>query len=353
MRILIATVQIPFVRGGAEVHAEGLREALLRAGHEAEIVQIPFRWYPPARIAEQILACRLLDLTEFTGIKIDALIGLKFPAYLIPHPRKVLWILHQHRQAYDLWQNTEMGDLVNFSDGAEARDLVRQADRTLIPEAKAVYANSRNVAERLRKYCGLDSTPLYHPPPHADAFYCDEAEDYLFFPSRLSPAKRQARVVEALALTRRPVRVLFAGTADHPDYAAALKDLAARLRVGARIEWLGHVSEKRKRQLYAQALGVVYPPLDEDYGYVTLEAMLSSKPVITATDSGGALEFVSDAETGLIAEPTAEGLARAMDTLWQNRRRAKNWGEAGRRRYESLEISWPRVVEALLAPLSA
>lgn len=350
MRILIATVQIPFVRGGAEIHAEELREALRRAGHEAEIVAIPFRWYPPERIVDQILACRLLDLTEFTGIKVDMLIGLKFPAYLIPHPNKVLWILHQHRQAYDLWNDTELGDLVNFPDGAKVRDVVRNADRQLIPEARAVFANSQTVAARLKKYCGLDSTPLYHPPRDAESFYCAEAEDYLFFPSRLSPAKRQERVLEALSLTRRPVRVLFAGAADAPAYEQELKTLADSLKIAQRVTWLGHVSEKKKRELYARALGVVYTPRDEDYGYVTLEAMLSSKPVITCADSGGTLEFVCDGETGLIAEPTAQALADAFDALWQNRRRAKSWGRAGRARYESLNISWPTVVEALLSP---
>jgi glycosyltransferase involved in cell wall biosynthesis len=348
VRILIATVQIPFVRGGAEVHAEGLRDALRASGHEAEIVAIPFRWYPPERVVEHILACRLLDLTEFTGIKTDMLIGLKFPAYLIPHPNKVIWILHQHRQAYDLWNNTSLGDLVNFPDGAQARDAIRHADTQLIPEARAVYANSMNVAARLKKYCGIDSTPLYHPPQNAAQFHCLDAEDYLFFPSRLSAGKRQELVLEALAETRQPVRVCFAGSADDPTYARTLKELSAKLKVERRVVWLGHVSEKKKRDMYARALGVVYAPWDEDYGYVTLEAMLASKPVITCTDSGGTLEFVCDGETGLIAEPNAVALARAMDALWQNRRRAKKWGRAGRQRYESLGISWENVVRTLL-----
>src|SRR5439155_5723513 len=92
MRILIATTQVPFVRGGAEVLAESLRDALLAAGHQAEIAAIPFKWYPPERILDAMLACRLLDLTESSGAAIDALIGIKFPAYLIPHPAKSLWL---------------------------------------------------------------------------------------------------------------------------------------------------------------------------------------------------------------------------------------------------------------------
>ena len=98
MRILIATVRIPFMSGGAEVQTEGLLHALADAGHQAEIVAVPFKWYPSACILDHMLACRLLDLTEFSGVTVDRVIALKFPAYYIPHPNKVLWIIHQHRQ---------------------------------------------------------------------------------------------------------------------------------------------------------------------------------------------------------------------------------------------------------------
>src|SRR5216117_1742549 len=208
MRILIATVQVPFIRGGAEVHAEGLRDALRAAGHEAEIIAVPFKWYPPERIVDHMLACRLLDVTEVMGTPVDLLIGLRFPAYLIPHPNKVLWILHQHRTAYELWDHP-LGDLITWPDGVLVRDAIRQADRQLIPEAKAVFASSANVARRLKEFCDLEATPLYHPPPSAERFYCGPAEDYLFFPSRLTRLKRQSLVIEALTQTEQAVRVKF------------------------------------------------------------------------------------------------------------------------------------------------
>src|SRR5712691_13055225 len=135
MRILIATVQVPFIRGGAEVHGEGLRDALRAAGHEAEIIAVPFKWYPPERILDHMLACRLLDVTEVMGTPVDLLIGLRFPAYLMPHPNKVLWILHQFRTAYELWDH-QLGDLVSTPVGAQVRDAIRAADREQIPEAR-------------------------------------------------------------------------------------------------------------------------------------------------------------------------------------------------------------------------
>jgi len=348
MRILIGTTHVPFIRGGAEAHAEGLRDALIAAGHEAEIVAVPFKWYPPEKILEHMLACRLLDLTEVAGMPVDLFIGLKFPAYLIPHPRKVLWILHQFRTAYELWDHP-LGDLIYSPNGHGVRDAIREADRQIISQSKKVFANSANVAARLKEYCGIDSAPLYHPPPQAENFYTATAEDYMFLPSRLCLPKRQALVLEALAQTSQPVRVRFAGTPDNPAYANELKALARKLCVHDRAIWLGQVSEEAKRDLYARARAVIYPPIDEDYGYVTLEAMLASKPVITCADSGGPLEFVRDGETGLIAPPTAEALSAAMDQLWEITSQAKKMGESGRLLYDRLNINWKEVVRKLLA----
>jgi glycosyltransferase involved in cell wall biosynthesis len=346
MRIVIATTQAPFVRGGAEIHAEGLQHALAAAGHDAELVRFPFKWYPPERILDQILAARLLDLTESFGTAIDRVIGLKFPAYLIPHPDKVLWILHQHRTAYELW-NTPLCDLMHYPNGREVRDAIRAADAAFIPEARAIYANSRTVAERLKRFCAIDSQALYHPPASADLFRCAPAEDFLYFPSRINATKRQLLVIHALALCREPVRVRFAGTADERPYEQTIADRVAAAELAERVDFLGVVDAETNRDLYARCLGVVFPPVDEDYGYVTLEAMLASKPVITCSDSGGPLEFVRDGETGLVVAPAAEALATAMDRLWADRPRAARWGEAGRALYEQQNISWNNVVAAL------
>jgi len=348
LRIVIATVQVPFVRGGAEILAERLREALHAQGHEVEIVTIPFQWSPPERILDHMLICRLLDLTESNGMPVDRMIGLKFPAYLIPHSNTVLWILHQHKAAYELWDHP-LNDLSHFANGATIRDAIQQADRRFIPKAKAIFTIAANVSDRLKKYCGIESAPLYHPPGYADQFYCAEAEDYVFFPSRIARVKRQSLVLKAMAHTRQPIRLRFAGTPDIPSYGEELKRLALQLKVERRVEWLGQVTEEEKRRCYAHARGVIFPPLDEDYGYVTLEAMLASKPVITCEDSGGPLEFVRHEKTGFIAQPTPEGLARAMDRLWSDRAQAKELGEAGRERYLALKISWSEVVKRLLA----
>ncbi len=228
MRLLIATTQVPFVHGGAEIHAQNLQAALRAAGHEVETVAVPFKWYPPERMLDAMLACRLLDLTESCGRKIDRVIGLKFPAYLIPHPDKVLWILHQHRQAYEQWDHP-LSDMIYHGNGQEVMEAIRHADRALIPEARAVFTNSRNVSQRLMRFCGLPSTPLYHPPHQPDAFYCGEAEPYFFFPSRINASKRQLLAVQALARAGENVRLVICGESEDDAHFQTLLREAFRL----------------------------------------------------------------------------------------------------------------------------
>jgi glycosyltransferase involved in cell wall biosynthesis len=348
VRIAIATAQVPFVRGGAELLADELAAALIRAGHEAEIIRVPFKWYPPETLLDHMVACRLLDLSATAGAPIDRVIALKFPAYLIPHPHKVLWLLHQHHAAYERWDHP-LENLRQHPLGPQVRAAIQQADSTILADVARRFAISATVAQRLARFCGLEAAVLYPPPPAADRLFCADAADYLFFPSRLAPIKRQSLVLEALAQTRAPVRVAFAGAADLPAYGGELRAQAVARGVSGRVEWLELISEEDKRQRYAHALGVVFPPIDEDYGFVALEGMAAGKPVVTCQDSGGPTELITHEHTGLVVEPTPTALAAAMDRLWQDRGRARAWGAAARARYQALDVGWPSVVRRLLA----
>jgi glycosyltransferase involved in cell wall biosynthesis len=349
MRVVVANVRTPFIYGGGEVLADELVNALRREGHEADLVSLPFNPGEPERIPDQMLAARLVDLREIHGRPVDRLIALKFPAYLIPQPNKVLWLMHQHRAAYEFWDHP-FGNLAAAPRGRMVRDIIRRADQQIADETRALFTISRNVSRRLLQYSGIESTPLYHPPSNAAAFYCaGEAEDYFYFPSRLSASKRQELVVEALAHTRNPVCVKFAGLPDSAPYGDHLKRLVRERGVEPRVVWTGFVTEEEKREAYARSLAVIFPPVDEDYGYITLEAMLASKAVITCEDSGGPLEFVVRDETGLVTSPTPGDLAQAMDALWDDRTRAKSQGAAGRKHYDRLDLSWSSVLETLLA----
>jgi len=347
MRVGVINVQTPFVRGGAEAHAENLAAAIRNAGHEADLITLPFKSYPPERILDHMLAFRLLDLSESVHTSIDKVVCLKFPSYLVDHPDRRVWLLHQHRAAYDLWK-TPLGDLANYPRSELVREAIIAADTKHLGSAKRLFTNSRNVANRLKAGNDIQADALYHPPPGADLYYSKQAENFLFFPSRLTPVKRQELVLKALSLTKEPVVVHFSGRPDSPDYMKKLEQKVATLDLADRVIWHGGVSDDELLRLYATCLGVLYPPTDEDYGYVTLEAMLAAKPVITCLDSGGPLEFVRDDETGFIAKGRAEDLADAMDRIWTDRNKARDMGQAGLEAYSAANITWDNAVSKLL-----
>src|SRR5207248_1695451 len=146
MRIVVAAPQVPFVRGGAELMAEDLVAALAARGHEAELVTIPFKWYPGTRVLDQAFLWRLVDLTESDGRPIDRVIATKFPAYAVRHPNKIAWVLHQFRQAYD-YDRTELGQFSESPEDRAMRAAIERLDATALGEARKVFATSRNVAE--------------------------------------------------------------------------------------------------------------------------------------------------------------------------------------------------------------
>jgi glycosyltransferase involved in cell wall biosynthesis len=344
-KVLICTTQVPFVSGGAEAHVAGLRDALRAAGCEAEIVALPFKWYPPGEIMRNVLAWRLLDLTESHGSKVDLVIGMKFPAYTVAHPNKVLWIIHQHRAAYNL-AGTEFDDLSTYPEGARVRELIRHCDGEFIPEAKKVFANSRTVAERLLRHNGIESEPLYHPPPRAARLRAGDVGDYVFFPSRLEAQKRQALLIEAMRFARTPVRAVVAGGGAS---LADLRALAKKLGVADRVRLPGFVNEDEMIDLYANALAVCYLPFDEDYGYVSLEAMYAGRALVVAADGGGATEFVEDGGNGFLVAPDPREIAARLDALHAERSLARALGARGREKVLALNLSWERVAERIIS----
>ena len=343
--ILICTTQVPFTSGGAEAHVEGLKRALIVAGYSADIVALPFKWYPPTEIMRGALAWRLLDLSEANGKPIDLVIGMKFPSYLVAHERKVLWIMHQHRSAYNLW-GTQFDDLSTYPDGPRIREWIHSCDGQFIPEARKVFANSKAVAQRLRHYNKIESEPLYHPPPRAEHLRRGEQGDYIFYPSRLEPQKRQEILIEAARYLRTPVKIILAGSSRDPKY---YQSLIEQHGVGDRVVSRGFVDEAEIIELYANALGVCYLPFDEDYGYVTLEGMLSQKPVVVASDGGGATEFVEHERDGLIVDPEPRAVAEALDTLYSDRQKAQQMGVNARAKLQDFSFSWSHVVERIIS----
>jgi glycosyltransferase involved in cell wall biosynthesis len=348
VRVAVLHPQTSFVRGGAEIHTEALVRALRDAGHEAEMVTIAGKWYPAAELAHQMAVWRSFDISESNGLKVDVVIPLKFPAYLAAHERKIVWLIHQHRSAYELYDHPRFGDLAKQEEGAAVRDLIHKADRVALGEAKRIFTNSRNVKDRLWNALRIQAEVLYHPSPATEALLGmepGEAGDYVFYPSRLEVLKRQSLVIDAMQHVKTDVKLVLVGRG--PDE-RALRDQIQRLGLQDRIRMEIGVSDERLFELFLGACAVYYGPFDEDYGYVTLEGMAAERPVVTTTDAGGPLEFVLDGETGLVAAPEPKAIAEAFDRLFREREAARAMGRAGNAMIRDVVPTWPEVVSRLL-----
>jgi glycosyltransferase involved in cell wall biosynthesis len=333
LRIAVCRPQVAFARGGVEIFTDELVAELCRREHDADLVSVPFKWYPGERVLTQTFLWRLLDLEEADGRRIDLVIATKFPSYVVRHPNKVVWLVHQFRQAYEL-DRTALGQFGEAPEERAIRRKIQELDRVALGEARKVFATSRNVAERLRRSTGIEAEVMPHPPQELP-YRCDEYGDFVLSVGRLDRAKRIDLLIEAARHAGTPVVV----AGDGPD-----RERLESLADGA-VTFAGRVSDEELTDLYARCLAVFYAPVDEDFGMVPYEAFLAEKPVVTTSDAGGPLEIVTDGATGVVAEPRAEAVAAAFARL--NPDDAARWGRAGRELARL--VTWDTTIDRLLA----
>jgi glycosyltransferase involved in cell wall biosynthesis len=340
MRIAVCLPQVPFIRGGAEILAESLAEELGRREHEVALVSIPFKWYPGTTVLRHAFLWRLLELDESDGRAIDVVIATKFPSYLVRHPRKVVWLVHQFRQAYEL-DRTELGQFGETPVDRATRRAVHRMDRLAFEEANGLFAISENVAERARRSTGLAFEAL-PPPPQKLEYRCESYGDFVLSVGRLDRAKRTELLLEAAAEDPN-MKAVVVGEGPERE---RLERLARQRELDGRVTFAGRLDGDALSDLYARCLAVFYAPIDEDLGLVPREAFLFEKPVVTTKDAGGPLEVVVDRRTGLVCEPSASAIAQACSWLAEHRDHAREWGRAGREL--AARATWDDVIDRLL-----
>ena len=345
-RILVVTSSAPFVRGGHLVIAEETVAALRRAGHEAEIFQTPTNRF--GRQFDAYKATSLTDVSEGAdGRRIDQIITLRYPAFALRHPKHVCWLTHTMREYYDLFDSL----MKNFGRKGRLKETVRRffihrLDRRLLSQnVNRFLTISKTVTDRVEHFIGVPSTVL-HPPAPARAYRCEGYEPYVFAVSRLHTLKRMDLLIEAMAAMKdRSLRAVIAGEGDdEPRLKAMIREKGLEGRVGL----AGPLSEEGKLDHYARCRVVYFAPLNEDYGFVTLEAMSSGKPVLTATDAGGPTEQVEHQSTGWVLEPSARAFADALDQVAADRALAERLGRNALA--YAARHTWEQVVPSLLLP---
>ncbi|WP_424134891.1 glycosyltransferase family 4 protein [Roseomonas chloroacetimidivorans] len=344
MRVLVLSTLVPFVHGGAEELYDHLILNLRRLGMEAEGMRVPFTWDPADTLIDEMLIARSLRLS-----KVDRVIALKFPAYLIPWQDKVLWLLHQHRQAYDLL-DAGQSNIPGDERGAQILAAIRAGDALAFSEARRIYTNAPVTSRRLKHYNGFDSEVLRPPLNDPELFPGGESGGYILATGRVNASKRQELMIRALRHAP-AAHLVVAGPPDTPADAEALRRLAAEQGVEDRVTFdLRFLPRADLARLVNGAQAIAYLPYDEDsLGYCTMEAFQAAKPVITVTDSGGVLDIVRDGENGRVVEPLADALGEAMASLSGDPMRAYELGLAGRAAMAAEGLDWPTTIERLLA----
>lgn len=344
MKVLVINTAAPFIRGGAEELADQLVRRLNAVdGIESELLRLPFHWIPSERLIEEILVARSLRLPN-----VDRVVALKFPAYLVPHHDKRLWLLHQFRQAYDL------GDIgQGLSDVGRDRTIkkaVTRADNHAFSESRRIFVNSPVTRDRLKRYNSFDSEILYPPVNDEHLFTGGPPEGYIFAGGRIGPGKRQHLLVEAMAGTGNHVRLLVAGPPDSESYAGILRDLVDRHGLSSRVELrFGFHPREQIAAWVNGAQACAYIPYDEDsLGYVTMEAFTAGKAVLTTRDSGGLLEIVN-ADTGAVVDPVVDAIALGLSQLASNPKATAERGRAAKSLWQTRGITWPDTIERLVS----
>jgi glycosyltransferase involved in cell wall biosynthesis len=340
-RICVVTSDAPFVEGGHLVIARELAARLREFGYESELILTPQNRF--GRQFGAYIATALTDLTEGgDGRPIDGVVSLRFPSFAVKHQRHSCWLNHRMREYYDLWPGfrSRLSRRGRIKESIR-RFLIHRIDEFCLDHrVKKLYAQSKTIQARLSSWGGHACDVLY--PPAVVRPYCTEGYGgYFFAVSRLVALKRMDLLVRAAAAARVPCKIAGEG----PEL-ETLQALARELKADKTVEFLGRIDDETLVDHYARCRGVVFPPFNEDYGLVTLEAFSCAKAVITCEDSGGPAEIVEHERNGLVVKPEVTDLAEAMRKLMDDAQAAESLGkealiEAGRH-------SWRTVVEKLV-----
>lgn len=377
---------VPYVYGGTEGLIWKLVESFNSSGlHQAELIKLPSREHGFWDLIESYRDFHQLDLSHF-----DMVVSTKYPSWMVKHKNHVVYMVHHLRGLFDAYRFfnepliipehlrkgmvKEILDLIQkekVSDevvdevinklallkkeestydrdtfkfpGPLIRAIIHFFDAyALAPgRIKRYYSISNNVKLRNDYFPKKVEVKTLYPPSWIEGLKCVDYE-YLFTISRLDQPKRIDLMIEAMKYVPHSIKLRIAGTG--PDE-ARLRALAGN---DERIEFLGFVRESFLRDLYSEALVVLFMPYDEDYGLITIEAMMSKKAVITAVDSGGPLEFVTDSETGYIVQPDPQIIAQKINYLVENPMQAHDMGHMACQKVK--DITWANVVNELARP---
>ena len=271
------------------------------------------------------------------------------PSEWIRHKNKrVLWYCHTPvREVYDLYnvrmQNRPKREKLLYAAFAHTYKLI--AGR-VTKKIEAIATNSANTQDRVKKYFGRESI-IINPGVDADKFKNEGDEKFFLYPARILLNKRQDYAIDAFKafIKKREAngyKLVIAGSLsndpEHQKYFERIKYMSKGLDIKIKL----NISDKELLKLYSTCTGVLFTAINEDFGLVPLEAMASSKPVVSVNE-GGPMETIVDGKTGFLVNSQQE-MAQQMSYIVEHKDEAEKMGAEGRKRVEN-EYSWQKFFE--------
>ncbi len=374
--VIVAPSPIPFGIGGAEKLWWGMLEFINKhTTHQCELIKIPTKENNFWDLIESYKAFYDLDLSYF-----DMVITGKYPAWMVQHSNHYIYMLHSLRGFYDCYhfmnlpdeyisedtkiniilkklenENTTIDEIFTLLfelqndksidkkiyefPGVFIKQLIHFFDSKAMQNIDNFSAISKTVAKRKEYFPKNCKVNVIYPPSVLTDFK-NISYDYFFTVSRLDSAKRIQMIVDAYTKSDTHIPLKIAGTGP------LSQEIHEVIKNDSRIEMLGFISDDDLIKYYSNSYAVLFVPYDEDYGLITIEAMMCEKPVLTFSDTGGVVEFVEHNVTGLVCEPVISELTKNIDFIAANQELCKKMGKEAKKRVEN--ITWENTIGSLL-----
>ncbi len=249
---------------------------------------------------------------------------------------RVLWYCHTPpREVYDLYA-TRMkyrSYKEKFVYSAMTK-VYRIIAGRVVGKIEGIAANSDTTRDRIKKYFSRDATVI-NPGVDYEKFSDEGDGKFFLYPSRILANKRQDYVIDAYKKFVRKTgmknySLVLAGTLSQDPEHEAYYEKIKKMAKGHNIKIYTNPDDRRLFGMYANASAVMFAAMNEDYGLVPLEAMASSKPVISVNE-GGPTETIKDGKTGFLVD-TDDEMAEKMRFVAEHPDLAAHMGKEGRRR---------------------
>ena len=198
---------------------------------------------------------------------------------------------------------------------AVGASVVRAIDMKITKRIEHIFTNSKNTKQRVMRYLNRPDAEILPGGIDYQGYFDDGDGKYFLYPSRISPNKRQEYAINAFRIFKKQMAgyslILVGPISKDKFYNDYYKRILHLARSAGNVKIMGGVDEETLKGLYSRATAVLYPPMDEDYGLVPLEAMASRKPVI-AVNTGGPRETITDGSTGFLVNSEKEMADRML-----------------------------------------